>query len=517
MKRTYLLFCCILAGFLSSLQAQDSLYVMKGGYIEFRHALSDIDSLSFVNSFNPNLLERLARDKRFSLFNQALLATGYADLIANTPKQDTTYDYRNCPWTVKTYNMKEEIPLKRWFGYTLLMESDSILANYKDCPLCPNGIHNLNDLELLAEYWYSAEYQGLYSNGIKIADRKDSANYLNRYIAYHILDSKLFLSRFINDFDTPNQIKTFDLDEYKSPLLKNSLLQVKKVRTTAQTNLLNSSDPMDLTTAVHFTGTTLFGYNGFGFGIDKPLVFSRKVYEYLSSIRLRMDVASFFKEFATNNLRGNNPTAVNEVGKAHRYIIPPGYCDNMSFTAATRMSYIGANGIFEDYEGDEFYVEGKYDFTITTLPIPAGTYEIRFGYQPSSWRGGAQMYLDSSPCGPPVNFALLATSSSIGWVSPGSNMNDPLGYANDTLLRSRGYMKGPSSFKCTIGLYYDPTKTARQSNMTLRKIVGTYTFPEPRTHTLRIQSTGSASGDVQFMLDYLEFVPVSLLKNEGVD
>lgn len=517
MKQTYLLIWCLLAFFLTKLNAQDTLYVMKKGSIEFRHALSDIDSLSFINSFNPNLLERLAKDKRFSLFNQALLATGYADLIANTPKQDTSYDYRNCPWAVKTYNIKEEIPQKRWFGYTILMESDSTLANYKTCPLCPNGIINLNDFKLMANYWYSTTYQGIYSDGEGIADYKDPRNYLNRYVAYHILDSKLFLSRFINDFDIPNQIKTFNLDEYKATLLNHSLLQVKKVRTPAQTNLLNLYDANDPNVAVHFTGVTLFGYNGFGYGVDKPLVFSRQVKDYLSSIRLRMDVASFFKEFASNNMRGNNPNGENVVGKAHRYIIPPGYCENMSFSPATRMTYLNANGAYEDYEGDEFYVEGKYDFTITTLPIPAGTYEVRFGYQPTSWRGSAQMYLDSIPCGPPVNFALLATSPSIGWVLPGSNMNDPLGYANDTLLRSRGYMKGPSSFKCTIGLYYDPTKTARQSNSTLRKIVGTYTFPEPRTHTLRIQNTGTAGGDPQFMLDYLEFVPVSILKNEGVD
>jgi len=517
MKRTYLLTFCLFAGYLTSLQAQDTLYVMKNGYIDFRHALSDIDSLSFVNSFNPNILERLAKDKSFSLFNQALLETGFADLINNTPKQDTAYDYRHCPWNVKTYNIQEEIPQKRSFGFTLLMESDSTLANYKVCLLCPNGIHNLNDLELLAQYWYSTAYQGMYSDGDGISDPRNPKNYLNRYIAYHILDSKLFLSRFINDFDIPNQIKTFDLDEYKGTLLNNSLMQVKKVRTPAQTNLLNSYDANDLNAAVHFTGTTLFGFNGFGFGLDKPLVFSRKVYEYLSSIRLRMDVASFFKEFATNNMRGNNPNGENVVGKAHRYIIPTGYCDNMSFTSVTRMSYLNANGIYEDYEGDELYAEGKYDFTITTLPIPAGTYEVRFSYQPTIWRGICQMYLDSATCGPPINFALLANDSLIGWELPGSKVNDPYGFANDSLLRTRGYMKGPSCYKCTIPLYYDVTKTARTSIKTLRKIVGTFTFPEPGKHTLRIQNTGSSGGDVQFMLDYMEFVPVSILEKEGID
>ncbi len=517
MKRTYLLTCCLLAFLLTKLHAQDTLYVMKKGSIEFRHALSDIDSLSFINSFNPNLLERLAKDKRFTLFAQALRETGYEDLIKNTPKADTAYDYRAIPWALKTYNIKEEYPLKRQYGFTLLMESDSTLANYKDCPLCPNGILNLNDLELMAKYWYSSAYKGIFANGTGITDRKDSLNFLNRYIAYHLLDSKLYQSRFLNDFDTPNQIKTYDLDEYKETLLKNSLLQVKKNRSTGQSNLLNSYDVDNLNLAVHFTGNSIFGYNGFGHEIDKPLVFSRTVYDYLSSIRLRMDVASFFKEFANNNMRGNNPTAVNVTGKTHRYIIPQGYCENMSFTSATRVSYLGANGIYEDYEGDELYMEGEYDFTITTLPIPAGTYEVRFGYQPTSWRGLDQMYFDGVTCGPPVKFYLLANDPLIGWELPGSKFNDPNGFANDSLLRTRGYMKGPSSYKCTIALYYDPTKTARTSIKSLRKIVGIFTFPEAGKHSLRIQNTGSAGGDVQFMLDYLEFVPVSILKDEGVD
>lgn len=517
MKRICLLLVSLLVLISIRLQAQDSLYVMKKGVIDFRHALSDIDSLSFLNSFNPSLLERLAKDNRFSLFNQALKETGYADMISNTPKQDTTYDYTKCPWSLKTFNIKEEYPLKRWFGFTLLMESDSVLANYKDCPLCPNGIRSLDELELMAKYWYSTAFKGIYSDGETVTNRKDSTNYLNRYIAYHVLDSKLFLSRFINDFDTPNQYKTFDLDEYKETMLKNTLIQVKKMRNPALSNLLNCNPANDLNAAVHFSGMTLFGFNGFCHGLDKPLVYSREVNDYLSSIRLRMDAASFMKEFANNNMRGNNPTAENVVGKAHRYVIPSGYCDNLRYTATTRMTYLNANGIYLDYEGDELYVEGAYDFTITTLPIPAGTYEIRFGYQPTSWRGNAQMYVDDIPAGGPVNFALLANNPLIGWEAPGSKTSDPLGYANDSVLRSRGYMKGPSSYHCSIALYYDPNLSARKSINVLRKIVGTYTFAQPGKHTIRIQCLGSSVGDVQFMLDYFEFVPLEALKNEGID
>jgi hypothetical protein len=517
MKLFKILTLCLLAGLANTIQAQDTLYILKKGVVEFKQALSDIDSLSFINSKNLSVVERLAQDKNFSLFSEALEATGYAGIIRTSPTEDKSYDPKDCIWAVKMYNIKEEIPTYRKFGFTLLMESDLTLANYKDCPLCPNGINNLNDLELLAKYWYSDTYQGLFADGVGVTDRKDSRNYLNRFVAYHILAQKLYSSRFIDDFDTPNQVKTFNLEEYKETLLQNSLLQIKKDRNYSLTSFLNLYDANVPTSGVKIAGVTMIGSNGYGYEIDKPMVYSRRVYEYLSSIRLRMDVASFFHEFASNNMRGNNPTAVNVAGKAHRYIIPAGYCDNLSFSPTTRMTYLNANGIYEDFEGDELYIEGTYDFSITTLPIPAGTYEVRFGYQPTDWRGSAQMYLDGAPSGPPVNFSLLANNAAIGWVIPGADINDPLGYANDSLLHTRGYMKGPSSFKCSIGLYYDPTKTARQSIKTLRKIVGTYTFTEPGKHTIRIQNTGSSGGDVQFMLDYFEFVPVSILKKEGVD
>ena len=517
MKSFRIVVICILAVFPHLTQAQDTLYILKKGVVDFKRALSDIDSLSFINSHNPNLVERLAQNANFSLFFDALKATGYAELVLNAPMEDKTYSPSNCPWWPKTYNIREEIPTYRKFGYTFLMESDATLANYKDCPLCPNGIHNLEELEQLANYWYSGTYQGLYSDGLGVTDRKDARNYLNRFVAFHILAQKLYASRFIDDFDIPNQIKTFNLEEYKETLLQNSLLQVKKDRNFNLTSFINVYDATDLSSAVKIIGTSIVGNNGYAYEIDKPMVYSRRVNDYLSSIRLRMDVASFFPEFASNNMRGNNPTAVNVVGKAHRYILPPGYCDNLKFSPVTRVSYLNANGIYEDFEGDELYIEGTYDFTITTLPIPAGTYEVRFGYQPTEWRGTAQMYLDGAPSGPPVNFALLANNAAIGWVAPGSDMNDPLGYANDSLLRSRGYMKGPSSFKCSIGLYYDPNKTARQSIKTLRKIVGTFTFTQPGKHALRIQGLGSTSGDIQFMLDYLEFVPVELIPKEGID
>jgi hypothetical protein len=516
-KATYLLAGMTLFLSFQTIRAQDTLYVLKKGLVDFKQSIDDIDSISYQNTHFLRLSDRIDKEAGYRLFSQALKVTGYADSIRNYPLEDRTYDPWDCTWTVKMYNIREEIPTYRKFGFTILMESDSVLANYKDCPLCPNGVRNLDELTLLAKYWYDSTYKGIYPDNQTGSDPTDPGHCLNRYVAYHLLDQKLLPSRFINDFDTPNQVKTYDLDEYKAPFLSNTLWHIRKFRSNPGTFFINPGPTAEGNTGVKLITNGMVCKDGYAYGIDKPLVYSMPVHQALSNKRLRMDAASFFKEFANNNFRGSNPTAVNETGKAHRYIIPTGYCENMTFTNYTRMSYLGANGIYEDYEGDELYVEGAYDFTIKTLPIPAGTYEVRLGYGPTSWRGTAQAYMDGTECGAPINFALLANNPLVGWVSPGSQTSDPLGLANDSLLRTHGYMKAPSSFKCSISLYYNSMLNARQSMSSMRKILGTFTFPENSRHDLRFKLVASSNGDSQFMMDYLEFIPVSEIPSEGVD
>jgi uncharacterized surface protein with fasciclin (FAS1) repeats len=462
--------------------------------------------------------EKIAQDPKFSLFSQAMQLTGYAKIMNEAKVEDESYDPKNCTWSIKTYNIKEEIPQHRKFGFTVLMESDSTLSNYKECPLCPDGIKTIDDLKLLAKYFYSRSYEGTFSDGVGVDDPTDPRNYLNRFVAYHCMNRTLASSRLINDYDTPTQIKTYDMYEFIETMLSNTLIKVKKDRNYTLTFFMDMWDESDVSTGVQLTkDIDNDAINGYYHEIDKPLVYSKNVVSNIASNRIRMEASSFFREFATNNMRGNNPTAENVVGKAHRYIIPDGYCEGLKCSATTRFTYLNANGIYEDWQGDEIYVEGTYNFSLVTSPIPAGTYEIRMSYQPTDWRGIAQLYWDSIPCGIPLNLALLANNAEVGWVKPGADSQDPEGYENDKMMHNRGYMKGACSYKCTIGLYYDPTLNARQSIKSLRRVLGTYTFDKASKHTFTVVGLGSTSGDIQFMLDYLEFVPTELLETEGIE
>ena len=195
------------------------------------------------------------------------------------------------------------------------------------------------------------------------------------------------------------------------------------------------------------------------------------------------------------------------------YQLPRGYISRITSSEQTVVGYLAGYHKFQNYEGDEIFLNassGKlYDFSIITPPIPAGTYEVRFGYLTNGKRGVAQLYFDNIPCGVPLNLNNKATQN--GWEKPGSVADDPLGYANDKVLRNFGYMKGPACYK-VITEGWTNGANARYSDAILRRILGTYEFAEAGHHVLTVK--GLSGGE--FMFDYMEFVPTSALENEDI-
>jgi hypothetical protein len=211
--------------------------------------------------------------------------------------------------------------------------------------------------------------------------------------------------------------------------------------------------------------------------------------------KIRMDFASMIPELVTNKLR------VNRCG----IVLPHGYCSNILLSEGTQLQYIYGP---HNYEWDEVLPCGRYDFTVRVPPIPAGTYEVRFGYSPYVQRGVGQMYFDGVPCGIPLNNSLYADNPKIGWVQ--DNLTDDEGVENDKMMRNRGYMKGP-----TVIWTNSQTTIARDDSWCLRRILKIATFEKTETHTFRVKCVEEA--DKEFHLDYLEFVPTYLLDKEGKD
>ena len=78
-------------------------------------------------------------------------------------------------------------------------------------------------------------------------------------------------------------------------------------------------------------------------------------------------------------------------------------------------------------------------------------------------------------------------------------------------MRNRGFMKGPACFK-VVQSGWSGGENARYSPAALRRIMGTYNFPEASNHILTVK--GLSGGE--FMFDYLEFVPTSVLESEDI-
>ena len=469
------------------------------------------------------LTEVLGADTKFSLFNRALMETGWSDYITLAPYEDESFDPKADTRALMSHTVEEERPVARKFGFTIVAPSDSALANFTDCPVCPNGIKTYDDLKAVAKYYYSRTYN---NDANHLEDQpKDKKNYLNRFVAYHCFDRVLLSSRFIKDYATPHHFTQYDMYEYIETMLENSLLEVhldrdyKEVANSEYGLLNDMGKPSKAAMFTDYQNMPSGGsLNGYYHEITKPLFYSTDLIADISSKRLRLEACSFFPEIATNNMRGNNPTAVaGVVGKTHAYLLPNGYLDGMQASANTRFTYIGACAAYEDYQGDEIYLRGTYNFTIQTSPIPAGTYEIRMGYQPTAYRGIAQLYWDSVPCGIPLNLSLLADDPEIGYETPGSISEDLNGFENDKMMHNRGYMKGPNSYYCFGHWYGYDADNARLSRQSLRRVLGTYTFTETKKHYFTVISLGSTGGDTQFMLDYLEFCPTELLETEGID
>ncbi len=475
----------------------DTVYVMRSGMVIYKRAVKDIDSISFVNSklIRKSIVDKLAEDNSYSIFYQGLVATGLVDSLR--ADKDNSYDFRKYYYIDLTYTQgsgsRDELPKLRQYGFTLLMESDSVFQS--------NAINNLSDLKMYAATVYNA----VYPEDANITDLTNRKNSLNRFIAYHIINKKLSISKFIDEYDVPNMLKTVDMYEYLEPMCPNTLIEIKKERSSGLTNLINTTSGSRSAIRIikQFDDKTL--YSGFYYGIDKIMCFDANVITYLSSKRLRFDAASLFPELTNNNMRVYDPA------KPRSWVYPNNYISRLSFSGSTRVAYSNAFGGYLDYQGDEIVLMGSYDFSITTPPIPAGTYEVRFGYLPTGARGATEIYVDGLPACAPIDFRILAADPQIGYVTPGSDSTDPNGFENDKAMYNRGYLKGPASYKDAINKWYGG-KIARNSVNSIRKIVGTFTFPTAMNHQISVKSLI----DGQFVLDYIEFIPVSAIESEDI-
>ncbi|MDL2243699.1 fasciclin domain-containing protein [Bacteroidales bacterium OttesenSCG-928-J19] len=461
------------------------------------HLISEV-----IDPARYGIVVAILGDDKFSLFADALLATGLAELLQKD--QDETYDpnlYTDLIKYPKETNPAwryDDIPWIKRYGYTVFMESNETFQR--------NGINNIEDLKAYA----AKVYDKVYPEDAGITDITNRKNSLNRFIAYHLVDKELSIDKLIDAYDNNNVIKIYDMYEYIETMCPNTLIEVKKDRQLDETNLLNFIS--ETGRAIRLTDDyDNEAKNGIYHEIDDILVYDEDVLADHSSKRLRMDMASMFPEFTNNNIRGQKHT----LPCLHMWF-PHGYIERLDASEQTTLGYVGSNERLMNYQGDELFMDvatgNLYEFTITTPPIPKGVYEVRMGYLSNGGRGVCQFYFDGTPTGVPINLNNQGDHESIGWVQPGTVLSDPYGYENDKMMRNLGYMKAPACIAAPDKTWTS-SSNAREDKRVLRNILGIYTFDEAGHHTLSVK--GLSGG--QFMLDYLEFIPTSAIESEDIN
>lgn len=454
-----------------------------------------------------------------------------------------------------------DYPTKCKVGFTIFAEPDEVLKK--------EGINTFADLVARANQEY-ANCKNWYSYvedaGINVSTGNDYTNQwnaLNMFIRYHILHYALSTDKLVYSY---NELKDMDVYEYVRTLLPGTMFKltgikdpggnVGEIRINRQLNTPTlTSDPGN----TNRNGTAYLAANqvidegilvgntkinsrqasnGYVHPISGVLAYKETVPNKVLNERLRFEFMSLFDESMTNRYRGYTGADLKSFfGRTDRDItavrIPEGYFENMVIYNgdASRVYYLtkdqanGYNGYdcWNDYQGDELYCKGAYDFAIKLPPVPKdGTYELRFGYVNNGKRTIVQFYLGHSsdrstmtPCDIPLDQNVNPTSTTVGWTNP--NTDGDNGAAVDKAMHNRGWMRGPNYFS---NKKYGEGSTARFKSdggqHHIRRVVTKQYFKQGEENWFRCKTAMPENTEAEFELDYIELVPVNVYNHPSL-
>lgn len=454
-----------------------------------------------------------------------------------------------------------DYPTKCKVGFTIFAEPDEVLKK--------EGINTFADLVERANQEY-ANCKNWYSYvedaGINVSTGNDYTNQwnaLNMFIRYHILHYALSTDKLVYSY---NELKDMDVYEYVRTLLPGTMFKltgikdpggnVGEIRINRQLNTPTlTSDPGN----TNRNGTAYLAANqvidegilvgntkinsrqasnGYVHPISGVLAYKETVPNKVLNERLRFEFMSLFDESMTNRYRGYTGADLKSFfGRTDRDItavrIPEGYFENMVIYNgdASRVYYLTkdqANGNYgydcwNDYQGDELYCKGAYDFAIKLPPVPKdGTYELRFGYVNNGLRTIVQFYLGHSsdrstmtPCDIPLDQNVDLKSTTVGWTDP--NTDGDNGAAVDKAMHNRGWMRGPNYFS---NKKYGEGSTARFKSdggqHHIRRVVTKQYFKQGEENWFRCKTAMPENTEAEFELDYIELVPMNVYNHPSL-
>ncbi len=425
------------------------------------------------------LPESIRSDSAFSIFAEALYLTCMSDSLLGI--RDDSYvkpiSFLNAAGaTVAT-------PPDRLYGYTALVEPDSIYAEY--------GIYNLDDLIAFAASVYDEVFP---EDAVYAGDFTHRKNSLNRFVSYHLFDYMCYYNEFVDYYyNHGGMMEGKEGVEYIQTMCPNTLLEV---RAGNRFNVQSNGEH------IRILGKGMKHracVNGIFHPIDKILLYDGTVINDVLNKRLRMDVYSTLPEMMNIRARG--------VSAEREYYYPSGFFKNLIYKDdETKVNGKRPTGGAVSLQGDRFHIYGWYDFTHILPPVPEGSWEIRIGIKTRE-KNIVQIYVDGIPNGIPLDMGKNAEHPDIGYIADDLTEDD--GVTNDKDLRNRGWMKAPEYF-----CMYPSGRSGRDDWNSLRRILGIYTLGDGKTHTFRMKSVLSSNTSDYFGYDYIEFVPKGLLETE---
>lgn len=454
-----------------------------------------------------------------------------------------------------------EYPTSCKVGFTVFAETDKVLQN--------KGITNWKELAAKANEWYkdcASWYSYLEDHPeIKISTGTDYTNQwntLNMFLRYHILKYSLSMDKLVYSY---NELEYADVYEYVRTLLPYTMFKLTGVKengsvgsiyinrvlnnpTLTSTPGANSKSAYEeaYKNSIKESGIKVGGSstelsrqasNGWIHPIDGILCYESKVPNEVLNERMRFEFMSLLDESMTNQFRGYSYLDFSSrFGRSDKKIgairFPEGYFENMVIYngESSRIYYLAKdeaktlnNGFnpanwdcWLDYQGDELFVRGAYDFAIKLPPVPKdGTYELRFGYVITGKRTMVQFSLGHSSdrskmttCDIPLDQRVGIESSTIGWTDP--DKDGDLGAATDKSMHNRGWMRGPNYFSNFKKGAEGTARTNISRQPHIRRVVTKQFFKQGEDNWFRCKTAMPDDTEAEFELDYIEIVPVSV-------
>ncbi len=516
---------------------------------------------SLIGTNNDLLADLMSKDSNISLFNQAIVATNFADKLQQYMDIDyerakgPTFEQDSVDWTNNELCLSTAVEYDnvaymkhRYFKYTAFVETDEVFEK--------NGVTTLDDLRNLAYQ----KYYPVYPDDANITDETDPRNYLNRFVAYHFLPFQQTYWQ-LTCFDGSDKTELAnhflrnkqDIADWYEAMMPHSLMKFSYPAGGARGLYINNRGikcrPDER--GVYIRGVKVtpphempdnMSLNGIYYYIDDVLAYDKNTQNnVIGGERLRMDGSTLSPDFLTSGARGHYTRSNIEHGKFGLGGQTKNAASNtntcLGFKAGFAKNFYYSDNIthlhvrnrvlhFASFEGDELTIIGQFDITIKMPPVPEGMWEVRifscFGFEN---RGIIQFYFgpgevvngkvegDLKPCGIPLDMRPGGEDPKIGWVNDANLGDEDAIAAFDKQFRNNGWMKGMGGYGSGPESGGGPYTYFRDISGTLRKIITRFHSDGKSDYFLRCQQKLESSKNTM-NFDALELCPATVYNNE---